>query len=58
MSMAIHVKTESGDEYLYPIDKILNDDDVLKYLKEKLGEEYPYISTYTVAQTIQGTKNV
>ena len=42
--VAIFCKTESSDEYLWLLDEYPTGRKVIKFIKEKMGEEFEYIS--------------
>lgn len=46
MAFAIHIETESSDHYVYAFDGEPKAKEIIKSLKEKLGEEFDYISDY------------
>jgi type IV secretory pathway VirD2 relaxase len=46
MAFAIHIKTESSDDYIYAFDGQPNKKEIIERLKEELGEEFDYISDY------------
>jgi len=46
MAFAINIETESGDSYLYAFDGKPTQKEIIKTVKEKLGEEFEYISSY------------
>lgn len=49
MSTAIYVKTESSDIYLYSYSRKMSTEDIITELKQRLGEEYSYISEIKVS---------
>lgn len=50
MAFAISVKTESSDTYIFAFDGEPTQKDIIKRLKEELGEEFEYIcDVYTDA---------
>lgn len=44
MSIAVYVKTESCDEYLYCFEGDPSPDDLIDNLKNALGDEFAYVS--------------
>ena len=53
MAAAIYIKTESGDSYVYAFDGQPTKEEIIKSLKEKMGEEYDYISNYEMDFTYE-----
>lgn len=51
MAIAISVKSESGDDYLYCEENISTTDEIINFLKEQLGGEFTYISKVDVKST-------
>ena len=55
MATAIYARSESGDSYLYCVEKTLTTEtDVQAYLKRELGDEYNYISDIDVVHSDEG----
>jgi hypothetical protein len=48
MAFAIHIKTESGDDYVIAFDGKPKKKEIIKTIKERLDEEFDYISDYHV----------
>ena len=46
MAFAIHIQTESSDNYVYAFDGQPTQKEIIDSIKEKLGEEFEYISDY------------
>lgn len=53
MAVAIYCKTESSDEYLYVFDGQPSHEEIISHVKEKMGDEYDYISSYRYEATFQ-----
>lgn len=52
MSYAVYIRTESGDEKIYSIDKkVMTSGDIIQFLRNKLNEEFPYIGSLEVANS-------
>jgi hypothetical protein len=51
MAFAIHIKTESGDDYVLAIDGEPKRDEIISSIKNKLGDEFDYISDYKYDST-------
>lgn len=46
MAFAIYIKTESSDDYVFAFDGTPKQSEIIKSLKEKLGDEYDFIAHY------------
>lgn len=46
MAFALHVKTESGDDYMFTFDGTPTVEEVIEIVRERMDEEFEYISTY------------
>lgn len=53
MAFALHVKTESGDDYVYAFDGEPSQKEIIEQVKENLGEEFEYISSYNFDSTYE-----
>lgn len=51
MAVAVFCKTESSDEYLYVFEGEPSHEEIISHIKEKLGDEYDYISSYKYQAT-------
>jgi len=51
MAFAIHIRTESSDDYVFAFDGTPSKKEIIEALKEKLGDEYEYISDYNFDAT-------
>ncbi len=52
MSIAIYIRTESGDEYLYSLDKdTISSGEIISFLTGELGEEFACIGKLDVASS-------
>ncbi len=43
MATAIYVHTESGDDYLFCEEDGFTSESLIKFLKDKMGDEFPWI---------------
>ena len=46
MAFAITVSTESSDHYIYAFDGTPTQKEIIKHIKQNLGEEFEYICDY------------
>lgn len=53
MAVAVSIITESSDHYLYVMDGKPSHQEVNDYIKEQLGDEFNYISTYQYEATFK-----
>lgn len=51
MALAIYIKTESSDVYIYALDGTPTKDEAINHLKENLGEEYEFICDIQIDST-------
>jgi hypothetical protein len=46
MAFALHIETESSDDYMFVFDGEPSQKEIVEKIKEDLGEEFDYISDY------------
>lgn len=46
MAFALYVKTESSDDYVFAFDGEPTTEEIIKQVKERMDEEFEYISSY------------
>ena len=51
MAFAIHLKTESGDDYVFAFDGEPKQEVIISTIKKRLGDEFEYIIKYNVDET-------
>ena len=46
MAFALYLKTESSDDYVFAFDGTPTQKDIIKHVKENMGEEFDYVCSY------------
>lgn len=53
MAVAVHITTESGDDYLYVFDGEPSHEEVNAKIKEQLGDEFNYVCRHLYESTFE-----